>query len=271
MIAIEDVHWADTELAVFLNGPHLDAVDGPLLVVATSRPAPDAVAAGPDGLLRTRIRLEPLRADEAASALVGAVAESALSPTARAAISERCGAIRSLSASSSASPRNIAAPDAEDRRAEADLLPETIQAVIAARFDLLGADARGRPGRRGPRQIVPARRPLALARLDPASPFPLDTALDELMRLDVLRADSAGGCAVPASSRSGTRSSNDVAYSQLTRADRATRHAAAARWLAGVGGPDRGDTRRADRRSTSAPWSWRRPAASRRHNSMPRP
>ena len=241
VIAIEDVHWADTELAVFLNGPHLDAVDGPLLVVATSRPAPDAVAAGPDGLLRTRIRLEPLRADEA-SALVGAVAGSALSPTVRAAISRRCGGNPLFVGELVRLAAQRAAPDAEDRRGEADLLPETIQAVIAARFDLLGADARAVArdaavlGESCPRDGL-----LALARLDPARSVSLDTALDELMRLDVLRADSAGG--VRGAGQLAFRHAlvRDVAYSQLTRADRATRHAAAARWLAGVGGPDRGD------------------------------
>lgn len=230
---IEDAHWADAELTRFLTGPVLRDLGAPLLVVITARP--EALDAQP-GLAAVELpplHLAVLPADDAEALVVAVGAGLELSTTERAAIVARGGGNPLFTAEL---VRLIAGhdPSAGDRTHG---LPETVQAVIAARLDRLDALTRdiardaaviGSPFWRG-----------ALVALDPAVAPELDARLVALVRAQLILVVAESS--LPDDREYVFRHAlvRDVAYGQLTRGARATRHAAAAAWLAGIarGGP----------------------------------
>ena len=122
-LLVEDVHWAEPPLLELLDRLARD-VRGPLLLLATSRPD---FSHGWDRRVDTEtILLEPLPAD-VASSLVESLAEQ-LPPEARASIVERA----------EGNPFFVEEliQLARDRRASD--IPDSVQAVLAARIDLLG-------------------------------------------------------------------------------------------------------------------------------------
>jgi len=131
LLVIEDTHWMDEASAELLRHVAAAADTHPWLLCFTRRDVESGFVA-PDHSL-TRLRLEPLAATEAATFVEMASDNAPLAPHEVAALSERSGGnplfLRELVA---------AARDADG----IDSLPDSIEAVIAARIDRLAADDR---------------------------------------------------------------------------------------------------------------------------------
>jgi len=229
VVVIEDLHWADPALVEFL-GDLPDAARGtPLLLVCTARP--DFFERFPSwgGGQRNAltVRLEPLDDEATRSLLDGLLAGEDLGADARRAIAERCGGnplwaqefVRML----------------RDRPAGAgDLaIPDTVQAVVASRIDLLEA---------GPKTLLQAAAIVGksfwsgavAAMLD--DPTEVDAALPELVRRELIRrkrTSTFAGEVEYAFTHSVVR---DVAAAGAPRAVRVARHHRAARWIEAAAG-----------------------------------
>ncbi len=232
VIVIEDVHWADEELLQFLVSDALTAATVPIVLVLTGRPEvleQEAVAR----LMDETIALAPLEGNALDDLLASAAPDLNLRPAERAEIIRRAGGnplftlelVRLRS-----QQRAVGGGDG-------DALPETVQAVIAARLDLLSLGARSVA--RDAAVVGAAFWPGALQATTPRGPE-LDTALAELSRLDIIRRRNVSTLAGEPEFAFRHALVRDVAYGQLTRGDRASRHALVGHWLAEVA-PDRLD------------------------------
>jgi class 3 adenylate cyclase/tetratricopeptide (TPR) repeat protein len=136
VLVIEDVHWAEEPLVELLRAVR-QRVAGPLMIVTTSRPeGHDRLAAD------VRIELEPLTTDDAEE-LVTTVLAGDLPRTTRDLVIARAEGnpffIEELLAT--LIDRGVIAPTdgawTMERPIDASELPDTVQAVLAARIDLL--------------------------------------------------------------------------------------------------------------------------------------
>jgi class 3 adenylate cyclase/tetratricopeptide (TPR) repeat protein len=235
VVVIEDLHWADEAMLAFLEHVATEGTQGPLFLVATARP--DLLGRHPGfgaDLANThRLELTPLTTDDTASlitSLLGAVVPADLSGP----IIERADGNPLYAEEYVALLRDRDLLDQSNGtvtlRAGADLpVPESIHALLAARLDTLPPDRKslltdaavvGKVFWVGP-----------LVAMGSRDAGEITTALGELARLGFLRPAAQ-------SSMSGEREyafwhvlGRDVAYRQLPRGSRATRHAAAATWL----------------------------------------
>jgi class 3 adenylate cyclase/tetratricopeptide (TPR) repeat protein len=223
VLVIEDVHWAEEPLVELLRALR-QRVDGPLLIVATARPE------GGDGLATdVRVELDPLTTDDAGD-LVTELLGGDLPGQVREIVIGRAEGnpffIEELLAT--LIDRGILARAdggwALERAIAADDLPDTVQAVLAARIDLLPtvekralqtASVVGRVFWDGP--------VLELVADD------VDLSLLE-RRSFVFRAD---GSSLPGGIEYSFKHqlTREVAYSSLPMADRGRLHAAVARYL----------------------------------------
>ncbi|HEV2005756.1 MAG TPA: AAA family ATPase, partial [Candidatus Limnocylindrales bacterium] len=239
VIQIEDLHWADPELIEVLTGSALATVATPVVLLLTARP--EVLHAHPTlsiegDLLIPLAALPPDDGDELISALATGLD---LTPGDRAGIIARCGG-NPLFAGELV---RLLAQGGRERKADGGrLLPETVQAVIAARLDLLSPETRtvardaaviGASFWRGSVD--------ALASIGASDPTSVERALDDLVRLEFIR--QRRDSTLPGDQEYAFRHAlvRDVAYGQLTRPDRALRHAAAAQWLGTRAGSDRDD------------------------------
>jgi class 3 adenylate cyclase/tetratricopeptide (TPR) repeat protein len=242
VVQIEDLHWADTELLDVLTGSGFGGVRTAAVLLLSARPEvldvrPDLAAS-----CQVHLALLALAADDG-DALVASLAEGlGLAPEDRLRVVARSGG-NPLFATELV--RLLAQGRPPAGGSGRPLLPETVQAVIAARLDLLSAETRAVArdaavvGANFWRGAVAALGPLGGA--SASSVGTTQAAFDELIRLEFIRPrrDST----LPGDAEYAFRHAlvRDVAYGQLTRADRAVRHALAASWLADRAGPDRGD------------------------------
>ena len=233
VIELEDLHWADDDLVAFVADPGLAAIGRPLVLLGTARP--EALDRHPGLAGLAQLPLEPLGPDEAA-ALVDHLA-AALDADVRPVLARRGGGNPLFTGELV----RLVAQDGPSAVGTSPL-PDTVQAVIAARLDLLEPEVRDLVrdaavvGEHVPRGALDA-----LERLGPARSIPLDAALAELVRLEILRVRR--GSSLPGEVELAFRHAlvRDVAYGTLTRADRAIRHMAVAGWLAEVAGVERAD------------------------------
>ena len=225
VIEIEDVHWADPDLVAFLTGPALEGA-GSVLVLATGRP--EALDGQPSLAGLERLALETL--PEASSGQLVAELAPSLPAETRQAIADRGGG----------NPLFLGelVRLVVDRGGDASALPDSLQSVIGARLDRLGPAARTAAldaaviGEAFPRGA------LAALGLPEAR---LDEALGELVRADLVRPRSGSTLTDEVEYAFRHALVRDAAYGRLTRADRAVRHAATARWFGDRAGPSRGD------------------------------
>ena len=230
ILVFEDLHWADAALLAFLE--HLaDWSEGvPLLLLCTARPElheqHPAWAAG----LRnaTTINLAPLTEDETAR-LITTLLERVLPAETQRTLLERSGGnplyaeefVRLLD-------------DRGQRAGAAEEMPDSVQALIAARLDTLSADRKsllqdaavvGKVFWAG-----------ALAEMAGREPREVELALHELARKELVR--SARTSAMEGEIEYGFWHVlvRDVCYLQIPRAARAARHRAAAAWIEGKAG-----------------------------------
>ena len=240
VLVFEDLHWADAGLRQFIDllAERTGAV--PLLIVGTARPELLEGREGwGDGLPETTLlKLAPL-SDVATGRLVGGLLEQSSLPAA---------VHRSLLTRAEGNPlyaqeyvrmlrdRGLLVQRAGRWRltAEPESLPESLYAIIAARLDLLAEEER---------RIVQAAAVIgrtawtgALCELSGSSRTEVDDVLRALERTQLLHR-SEGSTLVGETELLFTHALvQDVAYSQIRRADRAERHVRAAAWIEGHAG-----------------------------------
>jgi class 3 adenylate cyclase/tetratricopeptide (TPR) repeat protein len=235
-IVIEDLHWADMALLDFLSqlAERVDRV--PLLVVCTARPELyDRRPGWAESRHSDTITLAPLSEQETAE-LVSALIPRRISEATRRVILAR------------ANGNPLYAEEIVRLLADKTLLedgladvpvPDSLQALIAARLDMLPAD------RKSLLQDAAVAGnvfwPTALAAIGSRDPHDVELALRELARKQLIRPSddrSMGGERAYAFWHTLVR---DVAYAQISRVGRAQRHRAAAEWLEERAGERVGD------------------------------
>jgi tetratricopeptide (TPR) repeat protein len=236
VLLLEDLHWAEEPLLDLLERLVRD-VRGPLFVIGTARP--ELLEARPSwgGGMRNAslLWLEPLRAEDAAEMVDALLAES-LPETLRQVIVERAEGnpffveelIGTLIDRGVLERRN--GGWSVNRLPSAFEIPDTVQAVVAARLDLLPAAEKGALQAAAVTGRIFWEGPV-VELLDEAEPdFQLLETRDFIRRRS---GSTLEGEREYAFKHSVTR---EVAYGSLPKARRARLHAAFATWLQRVGG-----------------------------------
>ena len=242
VLVIEDLHWADPALLAFVE--HLaDWVTGvPLLIVCTARPELYERHATWGGGTRnhTAISLSPLSPEETAR-LIGALLDQAVLP------SEMQSA---LMAGAGGNPlyaeefvRMLIDRGALVRRGAAWELtageeeipvPESVQALIAARLDTLPQDRKSLLQDAAVLgKVFWAGAVAAMGGLEPAA---VRDGLHELARKELVRPARRPSIEGETEYAFWHVLIRDVAYGQIPRAARAAKHVAAAAWIEGMAG-----------------------------------
>ena len=234
VLVFEDLHWADPSLVSFLRNVVEQAAGVPLLVIAAARP--ELLEGYPDLVSLTArvdvIALKSLAEDAAAELAKDLLQASKLPSEMQDEVVRRCGGnplyteelVRLLA-------DQEAAKDEGDGSADParSALPDSLQALIAARLDVLKPE---RKALLADAAVVGQDFWLgALASVAGLERDVVETELIELAARDLVRP-------VRESAVEGERQytfwhalTRDVAYEELPRAARATRHAAVADWL----------------------------------------
>ena len=235
VLVFEDIHWADDAMLAFLE--HLaDRAEGvPLLVVATARPElferHATFAAGLPNV--NRINLAPL-SDEETGRLVSGLLGAVVPPELQGPILERAEGNPLYAEEFVRLVRDrdllIEAGGAVALRMGAEIpLPDSIGALIAARLDTLPAK----------RKAMLADAAVvgkvfwagAVAAMGERDVLEVNEAMRELARKELVRPARHSSMAGEAEYAFWHVLTRDVAYAQLPRPSRATRHVAAAEWL----------------------------------------
>jgi class 3 adenylate cyclase/tetratricopeptide (TPR) repeat protein len=225
VLVFEDLHWADPALLAFLQ--HLaDWAEGvPLLVLCTARPElHEQHATWAAGLRNAHtINLAPLT-DEETARLVSSLLERAVLPAeTQHALLERAGGNPLYAEEFVRLLTDRGALGAETA------LPESVQALIAARLDTLSherksllqdASVLGKVFWAG-----------ALAVMGDRDASEVERALHELARKELVRPARTSSMAGEAEYGFWHSLVRDVAYGQIPRAGRAERHQRAAAWI----------------------------------------
>jgi len=236
VMVVEDIHWADDALLDFLEHVAEWAVGVPILLVCAARPELLSDRSDWGGGLRNAatISLAPLANDEAAVLLSALLGRSVLLAETQQLILERAGG-NPLYVTEFV--RLAADSDllAEGKEASDLTLPDSVQAIIAARLDLLDAETK---------ELIQAAAVIgkvfwtgALAALRPAT-HP-ETTLRELVRREMIRPIRDPSMKGQDEFTFVHALVRDVAYVQIARDDRARLHQAAAGWIEAVSA-DRG-------------------------------
>ncbi len=240
VLVFEDLHWADEPLLDFIL-LLVDRAGGiPLLVVCTARPEllERRPAWGGGAINALAINLAPLSSDETAR-LIAELLDQALLPAAtQQALLERAEGnplyaqeyVRMLR------DQGLLVRDGGGWRmiGEPQQLPESVQAIIAARLDTLtdaermfiqDASVVGRTAWLG-----------ALAAIADRPPRVLDDLLHTLERKQLLRRVRHSSVAGEVEFSFAHALTQDVAYHQIPRVDRAGKHERAAGWIEALAG-----------------------------------
>jgi DNA-binding SARP family transcriptional activator len=222
VVLVEDLHWAQEPLLDLLERV-LDEVDGPLVLVGTARP--ELIEVRPSWGRRREaatVWLEPLSREEAGRMLAGLGGVS-VSDEVRRALLERAEGNPFFLEELLAGLHDRALPTGSD-------VPDSVQAVLAARIDLLppvekaalqAASVIGRVFWRGPvRELLGGDSP--------------DFAVLEAR--DFVRRRSGPSLAGEREFAFKHALTRDVAYASVPKARRARLHAAFAAWIERVGG-----------------------------------
>jgi class 3 adenylate cyclase len=230
VFVFEDLHWADQALLAFLEHLAEWAQGVPLLILCTARPELyeryPAWAAGIRNA--TTINLPPLSDQETAELVSHLITTTLLSPELEQGVLERAGGnplyaeefVRLLA------DRGLGVGEGE--------LPESLQALIAARLDTLS------PERKGLLQDAAVLGKVfwvgALAEIGGRDAGELEFALHELARKELVRPARVSSMEGESEYSFWHLLVRDVAYSQIPRAERVRRHRAAAAWIERKGG-----------------------------------
>ena len=223
VLVLEDLHWADTALLDFVEHLLDWTSDAPLMVVATARPELYDTRPGWGGGRRNSatIGLSPLSDDDTARLVSSLLERSVMPAETQAALLERAGGnplyaeqfVRMLGESG----------------APGDDLPETVQALIAARLDTLAPELKsllqdasvlGKVFWTG-----------ALAAMGARDRDDVLTGLRELVRREFVRPARVSSMRDEEEFSFWHALVRDVAYQQIPRAARGRKHVGAAGWI----------------------------------------
>ncbi len=224
VLVFEDLHWADEALLAFLEHLAEWSEGVPLLLLCTMRPELYERHPGWAGGIRnaTTINLPPLSDRETAELVSHLITTSVLSEELELRVLERAGGnplyaeefVRLLA-------DNLGADEGE--------LPESLQALIAARLDTLT------PERKSLLQDAAVLGKVfwagALAEISDRDQGELELVLHELARKELVRPARVSSMEGESEYSFWHLLVRDVAYSQIPRAERARRHRSAAAWI----------------------------------------
>jgi class 3 adenylate cyclase/tetratricopeptide (TPR) repeat protein len=225
VLVFEDLHWADEALLAFVEHLAEWSQGVPLLILCTARP--EIYERRPGWAAGQRnahtINLSPLSDQETAELVSQLITTAVLSEELKRAVLERAGGnplyaeefVRLLT------DRGLADGATE--------LPESVQALIAARLDTLT------PERKSLLQDAAVLGKVfwvgALAEIGGRGHAELEHALHELARKELVRPARTSSMEGESEYSFWHLLVRDVAYSQIPRAERARRHRAAAAWI----------------------------------------
>jgi class 3 adenylate cyclase/tetratricopeptide (TPR) repeat protein len=241
VLLVEDLHWADPAMLEFIEHLAEQAGDVPLLLLCTTRP--ELFARHPSwgsGMARaTTISLSPLP-DEAMHQLLGALLlHSVLPPESGDALTRRAGGnplyAREFVHMLEDSARRPLAGGAAADEAPSVSVPDTVQALIAARLDAL--DPADRSLLQAASVVGNRFWPAAVVVLDPDA-GDIDASLRELQRRGLIRRSSLSTIADHTEYSFSHALIRDVAYGRLPRATRARMHLRISGWLEDSAGDD---------------------------------
>ena len=236
VLVFEDLHWADEAMLTFLE--HLaDLAEGvPLLIVCTARP--ELYERFPDYGSRLRnintINLAPLSQAETARLISALLDAKVLPEELQQPILERAGGnplyaeefVRLLKDKGMLVRRGSSWELQEGAEVP---FPESVQALIAARLDTLDGEAKSLLADAA--VIGKVFWAGAVAAMGDRDPHAVTTALRDMSRKELVRPSRQSSMAGEAEYAFWHVLARDVAYHQLPRASRATRHVAAASWI----------------------------------------
>jgi len=223
VLVFEDIHWAEEPLLELIE--HLAAWvrEAPLLLVCLARPELlDIRPSWGGGRVRaTSIELEPLAPQEVEEMIATLVQGTGLAPEDVVALTEKTGGnplfveetIRMLAE--------------EEGAASPERIPDTVQALIAARIDRLGAEERTLL-----RRAAVIGRTFWAGALDHLSPeLEVEPLLEKLLLRDFLVQESRSSISGEAAYRFKHVLIREVAYGGLSKSERAEHHLRFAAWL----------------------------------------
>jgi predicted ATPase/class 3 adenylate cyclase len=240
VLVFEDLHWGDDGLLDFIDLLAERAGEVPLLIVCTTRPELLERRAGwSGGKTNTQTLLLSPLSDEDTARLVGELLDQALLPadTQRALLVRAQGNplyaqeyVRMLR------DRGMLAQEGGGWRliGEPEELPESVQAIIAARLDTLSEAERrliqdaavvGKTAWLG-----------AVCAISDMSPWQADEVLHGLERKQLLRRARRSSVAGEVEFSFAHALTQEVAYNQIRRPERAHRHERAAAWMEHLSG-----------------------------------
>jgi tetratricopeptide (TPR) repeat protein len=236
VLVFEDLHWADQAMLAFLEHLAGRAEGVPLLIVGTARPElfdghPDYAA----GLRNTTaINLAPLTQEETARLVLALLDASVIPVELQQPILERAGGnplyaeefVRLLK------DRDLVvrAGSSWQLRDGAQVpFPDSVRALIAARLDTQSPDAKSLLADAA--VIGKVFWAGAVAQMGDRDPDEVIDVLRDLSRKDLVRASRRSSMQGEAEYAFWHILTRDVAYNQLPRVERATRHVAAAAWI----------------------------------------
>jgi predicted ATPase len=231
VLVFEDLHWADDGVLDFVDHLVEWASGVAILVVCTARPElltrrPGWGGGKPNA---TTISLSPL-SDEQTAKLLGALLQRAVLPV------ETQATLLAVAGGNPLYAEQYARMLTETGRAEELTLPETVQAIIAARIDALSPDEKALL--QGASVVGRSFWLGALGAIGELEAWRVEELLHALERKEFVRRErrsSVGGDTEYAFRHLLVR---DVAYGQIPRGERADKHRRAAEWIESLGRPE---------------------------------
>jgi class 3 adenylate cyclase/tetratricopeptide (TPR) repeat protein len=230
VLVFEDLHWADGALLDFLEHLAEWSQGVPLLVLCTARPELYERRPGWGAGQRNSqtINLSPLSDQETAELVSHLITSSVLSAELQQAILERAGG-NPLYAEEFVRLLADRALEPAGSSASEPALPESVQALIAARLDTLSAE------RKSLLQDAAVLGKVfwagALTEIGGRDPKEVELALHELGRKELVRPARTSSMEGESEHSFLHLLVRDVAYGQIPRSERARRHRSAAAWI----------------------------------------
>jgi DNA-binding SARP family transcriptional activator/class 3 adenylate cyclase len=241
VLVFEDLHWADAALVEFLEHLVDFSTRVPLFTVCSARPELYERHAGWGGGKRnsTTVSLAPLTSDETARLLSALLSEAVLPAETQAVLLERSGGnplyteefVRMLTDRGIFVRRDSAIEIAADAEIP---VPETVQALVAARLDTLPTDRKsllhaaavvGRVFWAG-----------AVSSIGGIEESAVRGGLRELVRKELVRPMRTSSIEDQEEFSFWHALVRDVAYKQMPRVERARKHQATAEWIERIAG-----------------------------------
>jgi class 3 adenylate cyclase/tetratricopeptide (TPR) repeat protein len=227
VLVFEDLHWADESLLDFVDELVDWLTDVPLLVVATARPELLERRPGWGGgkLNATTLALAPLTDEQTAQLLSGVLGTPVLPAETQSALLDRAGG-NPLYA------EQFAELYVERGSTDELTLPETLQGIIAARLDGLSPDEKALM--LDAAVVGKVFWTAALGRDEDD----VTATLHALERKGFVRRQRRSSVERQSELAFAHALVRDVAYGQIPRADRATKHRSVAEWIESLGRPE---------------------------------